>query len=46
MVIEENKLPLKPAVKIYLCSGLHSLPDRAKPVESPFHWAGFCAIGQ
>ncbi|NES17929.1 MAG: CHAT domain-containing protein [Symploca sp. SIO3E6] len=44
--IEENQLPLKPAVKMGLRRRLYQLEDDAKPFQDPFHWAAFCAIGQ
>lgn len=43
--IEENPLPLKPAVKLVLRRRLYQLKD-AQPFKSPFYWAAFCAIGQ
>ncbi len=44
--IEENLLPLKPAVRLSLRRRLYQLKDEAKPFQSPFYWAAFCAIGQ
>ncbi|NES17926.1 MAG: CHAT domain-containing protein [Symploca sp. SIO3E6] len=44
--IEENQLPLKPAIRMNLRRRLYKLEDDAKPFQSPFYWAGFCAIGQ
>ncbi|NEQ64369.1 MAG: CHAT domain-containing protein [Symploca sp. SIO2D2] len=44
--IEENSLPLKPAVSMSLRRRLHKLEDGAKPFESPFYWAAFCGIGR
>ncbi|NES17933.1 MAG: CHAT domain-containing protein [Symploca sp. SIO3E6] len=44
--IEENQLPLKPAVKMGLRRRLYQLEDDAKPFQDPFHWAAFCAMGQ
>ncbi len=44
--IEENKLPLKPAIRINLRRHLYQLEDDAQPFQSPFYWAAFCAIGQ
>ncbi|NER27828.1 MAG: CHAT domain-containing protein [Symploca sp. SIO1C4] len=42
--IRENSL--KPAIRTSLRRRLHKLEDGAKPFESPFYWAAFCAIGQ
>ncbi len=44
--IEENQLPLKPAVRMSFRRRFNKLEDDAKPFKSPFYWAGFCAIGQ
>ncbi|MBD2337430.1 CHAT domain-containing protein [Calothrix sp. FACHB-156] len=44
--IEENQLPLSPAVKMNLRRRLYKLEDDTKPFQSPFYWAAFCAIGQ
>ncbi|MEC4816183.1 MAG: tetratricopeptide repeat protein [Scytonema sp. PMC 1069.18] len=44
--IEENQLPLSPAVKMNLRRRFHKLPNDAQPFQSPFYWAAFCAIGQ
>jgi CHAT domain-containing protein len=44
--ISENKISLDATVKIKLRRWLHKMPDDAKPFESPFYWAAFCAIGQ
>ncbi|MBE8970170.1 CHAT domain-containing protein [Nostocales cyanobacterium LEGE 12452] len=43
--IEENQLPLNPTVKINLLRRVYQLED-AKPFQSPFYWAAFCAIGE
>ncbi|MEG3836405.1 CHAT domain-containing tetratricopeptide repeat protein [Microcoleus sp. Z1_C3] len=44
--IEENQLPLKPAIRMNLRRRLYKLEDDAKPFKSPFYWAAFCGIGQ
>ncbi|NJM23590.1 MAG: CHAT domain-containing protein [Richelia sp. SM1_7_0] len=44
--IEENQLPLKPAIRVNLRRRLYKLEDDVKPFKSPFYWAAFCAIGQ
>ncbi|MEC4816606.1 MAG: CHAT domain-containing protein, partial [Scytonema sp. PMC 1069.18] len=44
--IEENQLPLQPAVRMNLRHHLYKLEDDAKPFKLPFYWAAFCAIGQ
>jgi CHAT domain-containing protein len=44
--IEENKLQLKPAIRIGLRRRLSKLKDDIKPFKSPFYWAAFCAFGQ
>ena len=44
--IEENQLPLKPAIRMGLRRRLNKLEDDAKPFKSPFYWAAFCAIGE
>ncbi|WP_353932199.1 CHAT domain-containing protein [Okeanomitos corallinicola TIOX110] len=44
--IEENQLPLKPAIRMNLRRRLYKLKDDVKPFKSPFYWAAFCAIGQ
>ena len=44
--IEENQLPLKPAVRMGLRRRLYKLEDDVKPFQSPFYWAAFCVIGQ
>ena len=44
--IKENSLPLKPAVRMSLRRRFYKLEDEAKPFQSPFYWAAFCAIGQ
>ena len=44
--IEENSLPLEPAVRVSLRRRLHKLEDDAQLFKSPFYWAAFCAIGQ
>jgi CHAT domain-containing protein len=44
--IEENQLPLKPAIRMALRRRLYPLEDDAQPFQSPFLWASFCGIGQ
>ena len=44
--IEENQLQLKPAVRMNLRRRLYKLEDDAKPFESPFYWAAFCATSK
>ncbi|NES17934.1 MAG: CHAT domain-containing protein [Symploca sp. SIO3E6] len=44
--IEENQLPLKPAIRMNLRRRLYKLEDDTQPFKSPFYWAAFCAIGQ
>ena len=44
--IEENQLPLKPAIRMNLRRRLYKLEDKAKPFQSPFYWGAFCAIGR
>ncbi|WP_341731816.1 CHAT domain-containing protein [Microcoleus sp. EPA2] len=43
--IEENQLPLKPAVRMDLRRRLYKLEDDVQPFKSPFYWAAFCAVG-
>lgn len=43
--IEENQLPLKPAVRMGLRRRLYKLEDDVQPFKSPFYWAAFCAVG-
>lgn len=40
--IEEEAIPLSPTLKT---GWLNRIPDDAQPFQDPFHWAGFCAIG-
>ncbi|WP_353932196.1 CHAT domain-containing protein [Okeanomitos corallinicola TIOX110] len=44
--IEENQLPMSPAVRMNLRRRLHKMSDDAQPFKSPFYWAAFCAIGK
>jgi CHAT domain-containing protein len=44
--IEENSLPLEPAVSVSLRRRLYQLEDDTQPFKSPFHWAAFCALGK
>lgn len=44
--IEENSLPLKPAVRMSLRRRFYQFEEGAKPFQSPFYWAAFCEIGQ
>ncbi|MCL2926749.1 MAG: CHAT domain-containing protein, partial [Trichodesmium sp. MAG_R01] len=43
--ILENKIPLSPTLEMNLARRLHQMSDKYQPFESPFYWAGFCAIG-
>lgn len=43
--IEENKLQLKPAVRMSFRHHLYKLEEDAQPFKSPFYWAAFSAIG-
>jgi CHAT domain-containing protein len=44
--ISENKFPLNKTLNTNLLRKLNQMSDNEKLFESPFHWAGFCAIGQ
>lgn len=44
--IADNHLPLSPAVRMELRRRLYLLQDGAQPFREPFHWAGFCTVGQ
>ncbi|MBD2457072.1 CHAT domain-containing protein [Nostoc sp. FACHB-87] len=40
--IQEKQLPLDPTQQLHL----RRIPANSKPFQHPFHWAGFCVIGQ
>ncbi|MBD2514707.1 CHAT domain-containing protein [Nostoc sp. FACHB-973] len=44
--IAENQIQLDATLSMSLRRRLHNLLDDDKPFRSPFHWAGFCAVGQ
>ncbi|MFS0514790.1 CHAT domain-containing protein, partial [Nostoc sp. UIC 10607] len=43
--LEEKQLPLNPTLKINIRRRLNQLSDDEQLFQSPFYWAGFCAIG-
>ena len=43
--ILENKISLSSTLEMNLSRSLHQMSDKDQPFESPFYWAGFCAIG-
>ncbi|MDR9900143.1 CHAT domain-containing protein [Aetokthonos hydrillicola Thurmond2011] len=43
--IQENQLPLKPAVRVSLRRRLYPLEPDTKLFKLPFYWAAFCAVG-
>ncbi|MEH2093480.1 CHAT domain-containing protein [Nostoc sp.] len=44
--IAENQIQLDATLSMSLRRRLHNLLDDDKPFQSPFHWAGFSAVGQ
>ncbi len=44
--IADHKISLDRTLNLHLGRRLHKISDNAKPFESPFYWAAFCAIGQ